>query len=97
MLLTMDVTTVLPDRREDDLGHPVLELLALWFVGAHGELLETTLGERHQAIRAGAQAMKEELSDPITFQSQSLLCRVEVAKHRSRLGDAEGFADIRTS
>lgn len=49
MLLAVDVATVFADGREDDLGHPVLEVLGLPFLGTHDKLVEAAF--RHSSER----------------------------------------------
>lgn len=53
--LTHHVGPILPNGREDDLRHPILEGAGLGLVGAHDELVEAGLGEEdHGAPRRKA-------------------------------------------
>ena len=45
LLLTHNVTPVLPGRRENLLGDPVLEVVGDGFVRAHDDLVEAALGD----------------------------------------------------
>lgn len=45
MILLLDVQAILPNRREDILGDPILEGFGLLLVAPHDELVEARLGD----------------------------------------------------